>query len=93
MLQTAAAYERAFLSTSVPSSTATTLRSAPSGDPAASSGPATAASTRSTLDPPPTGMACCPNSVRRKGMSSTNVAPSITDATSVATLLATKRNV
>src|SRR5213594_1195159 len=40
-LQTAAAYERAFLSTSVPSSTATTLRSAPSGDPAASSGPAT----------------------------------------------------
>ena len=92
-LVSAATYASTFLSTSVPSSTSTTLRSAAWGAPAPSTGPTTAASSRSTAEPPDAGRASCPNSVRRKGMSSTNVTPSSTEATTVVTRLATNSGV
>src|SRR5207302_753041 len=89
----AALYASAFLTTSVASSTSTTLRSAVSGAPAASSGPTTVASSRSTADPPVVGSACCPNKVRRNGMSSTNVTPSSTEAKTVVARLTMNKGV
>src|SRR2546429_1801630 len=89
----AALYASAFLTTNVASSTSTTLRSAVSGAPAASSGPTTVASSRSTADPPVVGSACCPNKVRRNGMSSTNVTPSSTEAKTVVARLTMNKGV
>ena len=91
-LETAATYDNTFLSTSVITSTTTTLRSAAPDEPAPSNGPTITASRRSTAEPPTAGSASWPNRVRRKGISNTNVAPSSTDATNVATRLATNRN-
>src|ERR1051326_8580859 len=83
----AALYASTFLTTSVASSTSTTLRNAVFGAPACSRGPTTAASSRSTADPPAVGSAACPNRVRRNGMSSTKVTPSSTEAKTVAARL------
>ncbi len=88
----AAPYAAAFLITNAISSTRTTLRSAVSGAPAVSRGPAIFPSTASTLETPVAGSACWPNNARRNGISSTNVAPSMSDATSVAAMLTAKRN-
>src|SRR6266513_2035222 len=92
-LVSAALYARAFLTTSVASRTSTTLRNAASGAPPCSSGPTAVASIRSTTEPPVAGSACCPNRVRRNGMSSTKVAPSSTEATTVAARLTMNREV
>ena len=91
-LETDARYASTFLITIAATSTRTTLRRAAPGDPAANKGPTTTASSRSTADPPATFSGSCPNRVRRNGINSTNVAPSITEATNVATRLATKRS-
>src|SRR5256884_1546893 len=92
-LARAALYTSAFLTTNVASRTRTTLRSAASGALAASRGPTTVASSRSTADPPVVGSASCPNKVRRNGMSSTNVTPSSTEAKTVVARLTTNKGV
>ena len=65
----------------------TTLRSAISGVPARKNGPAILSSTASTWEPPWLGSAESPNSVRKNGISSTNVKPSSTDETTVAAIV------
>ena len=66
----------------------TTLRSASCGEPACRRGPAILLSTASTCDPPCAGSAALPNSVRRNGISRTNVNPSSTDEMTVAVIVA-----
>ena len=77
-----------FLRRSATSRTMTTLRSATWGAPAWRNGPAILLRIASTCEPPWDGRAALPNRVRRNGMRSTNVKPSSTDASTVATIVA-----